>query len=486
MIVSFGEWAPDRAAVNGSISSKAENVLPINGSYAPVRSLTSIGASALPSEVKVGPRISFKDSSGVEHTFCGTATKLYKLSGTTWSDVTRVSGGDYATATDDRWIFEQFGDLVVATNGADPIQKFNLASGTNFEPLGGSPPICKRLKTIGDFLFLEGLPATPNKIKWSALNNAEIWAVGTGLSDEQTFPDGGHTTGITGDQTAYIFQEGAIRRAGFLPGSQVIFQIDKIAEGEGTNFPYSIVQTGRKIFYRSQNGFNLLSEDGPVPIGAGKVDEFISADTSPGTNLNVLSVANPQQKNVFWSYVSVAQTGSTPDRIIAFNWGEQRWSIIKQSTTSLVSALSVGETLEGLDTFGLLDTLPASLDDSLWAGGEYLFGAFNTTNELSGFTGPALEAVVETDLFQANPSGRAFVRSVEPIVDTADTMCALATKERYSDIEVWTPETGVGSTGKCPFHKEGRLHRLRVRIPSGSVWTKAVGVAIEAGSAGET
>jgi thioesterase DpgC len=74
-------------------------------------------------------------------------------------------------------------------------------------------------------------------------------------------------------------------------------------------------------------------------------------------------------------------------------------SPISESVEYLWRYISTGYTLEGLDAFGTLDALPASLDASLWAGGQISLAAFNSNHRVVTFTGTAKDAIVTTSEF---------------------------------------------------------------------------------------
>jgi hypothetical protein len=65
--------------------------------------------------------------------FAGTASKLYELSGTSWSD---VSAGSYTLGATSRWCFAQFGDTSIAATIDEVIQ--STSSGA-FAAISGAP-----------------------------------------------------------------------------------------------------------------------------------------------------------------------------------------------------------------------------------------------------------------------------------------------------------------------------------------------------------
>jgi hypothetical protein len=86
--------------------------------------------------------------------FAGTSGALYQFgSGNTWDDVS--DSGGYTLEPGQRWHFAQFDNHLIATCGlADPVQVYDLASGTAFGALDSAAPKAKYCATIAGFLML--------------------------------------------------------------------------------------------------------------------------------------------------------------------------------------------------------------------------------------------------------------------------------------------------------------------------------------------
>jgi hypothetical protein len=127
-MIPFAEWSPDSPDL-GNTATEALNVLPEAEGYRPFKALATV-TNALTARAQGGAW--FRAPDGVTtKSFAGDATKLYLLSSATWSDVSRASGGVYATPADGNWRFAQYQYLAYATNGFDVLQSFDLGSGTN-------------------------------------------------------------------------------------------------------------------------------------------------------------------------------------------------------------------------------------------------------------------------------------------------------------------------------------------------------------------
>src|SRR5688572_20349763 len=75
------------------------------------------GLSALPAAAR-GAAV-LVNTSGTRRTIVGTQTRLFELSGSTYSEVTGIT---YTGSSENRWMFAQFGDAALATNDTERIQ----------------------------------------------------------------------------------------------------------------------------------------------------------------------------------------------------------------------------------------------------------------------------------------------------------------------------------------------------------------------------
>jgi hypothetical protein len=136
-MIPFAEWRPDMPAL-GQWAREALNVVPAEESYRPLNELSGV-SSALAARAQGAAW--FRGTAGATRMFAGDAGKLYLLSGSSWNDVSRTTGGPYAPGGDNLWRFTQFGTLAIAVNGVDAPQKFDLGAATNWTALGGAPPV---------------------------------------------------------------------------------------------------------------------------------------------------------------------------------------------------------------------------------------------------------------------------------------------------------------------------------------------------------
>ncbi len=352
-LLATGDYRPDVSDYEGQATRNILNVIPRGDGYGPFPSFSAY-TSALPSACR-GAFYALK-SDGTVVTFAGTSTKLYRLNNTdfTWTDVSKGASTYSALSAAAQWQFAQTGNLVFATQANALLQVFDLSSSTAFSDALGSPPQAAYISVVGRFLVLSGLLSTPYRIQWSGLNSfnaSTSWTSGTNSSDFQDFPDGGIVRGVAGGEAGIIFQDQAIRRMSYVPGSPIIFQIDRITQDKGLYAPYSIIRAGERIFFYAGQGFHKIEPGGvPEQIGREKVDRTFLADLDKGNLQLFVGAADPRSTRVYWAYKSVSGTVGTYDKLLGYDFLLDRFFPVLSTGEYLLGISQTGLTLENLDT----------------------------------------------------------------------------------------------------------------------------------------
>jgi hypothetical protein len=383
-----------------------------------------------------------------------------------------------AVSSDSQWQFAQFGNLVFATQKNAPLQVYSLASpATGFTDCAGGPPQASYISVVGRFLVLSGLLNAPFTIQWSGLNDTTQWTSGVNSSDSQSFPDGGIVRGVAGGEFGTIFQDQAIRRMSYIPGSALIFQIERIAQDLGLFAPYSIVRAGSLIFFHSAQGFYKIAPGGlPEQIGRERVDRTFFDDLDKTELRMLIGASDPRSTRAFWAYKSTSGITTLYDKIIGYDYALDRWFTLSMTGEYLLGMSQPGITLENLDTLSSsIDALAASLD-SFAVSTQPLIAQFGSAHKMGFFSGPNLEAMLET-AEQGTDGRRIFVNGFRPVVDAPSVYGSTSYRERVSDTPTQLTEIAMNSrTGRCDMRRSTRYSRMKVRIPASTLWTYAAGV----------
>jgi len=484
-------WVNVGRIANCTISNASPGVVTMSNTFVanePVQ--FSAGAGTLPAQLIAGT------------TYYVSATSLsgssFKVSATSGGALINTSGGSgtvkctthySALNSNAQWQFAQTGNLVWATQANEPLQVFNLSSDAAFSNSLGSPPQAAYISVVGRFLVLSGLLSQSYRIQWSGLNDfnsSASWTSGTNSSDFQDFPDGGIVRGVAGGEFGTVFQDQAIRRMSYLPGSTIIFQIERISDQVGLFAPYSIVRSGSTIFFYSNVGFQKIEPGGfPEQIGREKVDRTFLLDLDSANLQLLIGASDPRSTRVYWAYKSGAGAAGTYDKIIGYDKTLGRFFPISMSGEYLVGISQTGLTLENLDSISSsLDALTLSLDAYSTAVQPEI-AQFDTTHKQGFFRGSNLEATLET-AEQGTDGQRVYVNGFRPITDATSVFGSCSFRETQQALAVSNTEVAINSrTGRCDMRKSTRYSRFKVRIPS-QTWTYCAGVEPDVSPDGET
>ena len=348
-LIPFGEYRPDVSDLDGATTRAINNVIPQGDGYGPFRALVPF-TSPLPAVCR--GYFYARDDDGSIKVFAGTVNKLYVLNNTTlqWDDASQDSSTYTALNPDANWCFAQFGNFIIAVQQNINPQVFDLTSDVEFDDLGGNPPKAAYVAVVNQFMMLSGLQINQKRIQWSGLNDVTNWTSGVNSSDYQDEPDGGSIRGVIGGEFGTILQDQMIRRMTFSPGSDVIFEIQKIAENLGALGPYAIASGGSLHFFLTPKGFYQIDNSGGlVPIGEEKVNRtfFASYDTSNPQLLQ--AVADPNTNLALFVWKSNASSQLLFDRAFAYNYVLQRWAPLSMTGEALAQLAAPGLTMEALD-----------------------------------------------------------------------------------------------------------------------------------------
>lgn len=382
-----------------------------------------------------------------------------------------------ALSSDAQWQFAPFGSLVKATQKNAVLQTYTLGSSSAFADNAGSPPQASYISVVGRFLVLSGLLSNPFRIQWSGLNDTTQWTSGVGSSDFQDFPDGGIVRGVAGGEAGIVFQDQAIRRMSYIPGSPLIFQIDRIAQDKGLFGPYSIIRAGELVFFHSAHGLYKIAPGGlPEQIGREKADRTFFDELDKTELRMLIGASDPRGTRAFWAYKSTAGITGLYDKILGYDYALDRFFKLSISGEYLLGMSQPGITLEGLDAISSsLDALGASLD-SFAVSTQPLISQFSSEHKLGFFQGSNLEATLES-AEQGTDEQRVTLCGFRPITDSATVYGRVTYRDTQAATSTPGSEVLMSSrTGRCDMMRDARYIRYKARIPAATTWSYCAGV----------
>jgi hypothetical protein len=486
-MINMGPWLPDQPDHMNPGLVICKNVIPrTDRSYGPFSDM-SVYSNALPGGVRCQGAFTGRDASGNIAIFAGNQTKLHSLgSGAlTFTDVSRTSGGAYATGTDEMWRFAQYGSMVVATNFADDVQGYLFGTSSAFSQLSSGAPKAKYVAVWKDFLVLAHVQGSPQTVRWSAIDDPTNFpvigssAAAQAQSDQQVMAgDGGHIQGVLGglgNADGVVFQERALWRVTYVQ-SPLIFTFDLVEGARGCVAPGSIVQLGGTAFYLGEDGFYAFDGANSSPIGANKIDKTFFADFDQTYASRMSSAIDPINKIVYWAYPGAGNSSGNPNRILAYNWSLDRWSIVERELEFMFRAGTFGYTADNADGLGYtVDTSPFGPDSRFWAGGRSILSAFDLSHRLNFFSGSFLAAEIETGDLDLGKGRRVFVSGLRPLCDGGTVTASVGYRDSLDAAISYTTATSAAADSFCPQRVSTRFPRAKIAIAAGGSWAHLSG-----------
>lgn len=342
------------------------------------------------------------NSVDTEYVLYSTGAKVYSFDGTTASDITRASGGDYSENEDNIFTIQSFNGLGILNQALDVPQVWDSSVGTNQLTMltnWNANWKCKYMCQFGSMLVALGMAESgtdyPHKLRIS--HPAEAGAVPaswdetdvTKLAVEYSFPDTQHgelTGGMELGNRFYVYKQGAIWVLD-LTGDLDVVSRSPVTSGVGLYVPRSLVKIpnykGEREahFFAGEDNFYIMDGNAPFPV----FEEVFSNEIKKfkdhaNFDTKSFSVVHPRKHEV-WFCVCEEGGSDFPTIAYCFNYYNGSYSIRTLSGAStIVSGVGLGYQPD--DT--LVD-LPFS-DGTYFDDGT---GFYNT--ELS----PATSAVIE-------------------------------------------------------------------------------------------
>lgn len=477
------DWQPDAADLGSRGNIQVKNAVPSADGYQPFPSLNVITTA-----IDAFPRggIEAYDASNDSHLYVGDATKLYEFNNNlTWDNVTRSSGGNYATGDGEIWNFARWENKVIATNFSDNPQEITMGA-TNFSQLT-SLFRARNVAVVGDFVvFSNTWDATdgnvPNRLRWSGIGDETTYTVSaTTLSDFRDLPTGGPIQKVVGGEVGIIVSDRSVWRMQFV-GAPTVFQTDEILPDVGAICAGGITSIGDSVFFISSQGFVELTGNGTGInyIGAGRVDRFFQNDFDADYPHKVFSISDPTANRVVWCYPGAGSTAGRPNKIIVYDRTFNKWSLIEEETEMVVRTRGIDLTLDELEAQGFtdIDTMTVSLDSPQFKVLSTQLAAFDSTFKLGFYRGSNKTAVLETGEMEFNPGYYTDLNAFTPLVDGGTVTAEVGYRKTQQSDVVYTSQLSLNSEGVFNTLLSQPYYRIRLTV-SGDDWTDAMGVQVE-------
>lgn len=482
MIIPFSDWKPDVVDFGAQGSAVITNAVPAERSFQPFPSL-AVFSDALTARPRGALEAFDKDDTA--HLYVGDETKLYELgtSDLQWDDVTRSSGGAYATGAGEVWNFVRWENKVLATNYSDNPQQITMGA-SNFSELT-SDFKARNVTVIGDFVVFSNTNDTtdgkvPNRVRWSAIGDETDYTVSSStLSDFRDLTTGGPIRTIVGGEVGIICSERSIFRMTFI-GAPVVFQIDEILPDIGTISGGAVTSLGDNVYLISDQGFIEITANGTGVnyIGAGRVDKWFRSEFDASHPDRIFSIPDPTNNRILWAFPGSGSSAGRPNKIIIYDKTFNKWALVEEELEMILRAKGFEITLDTLDSFGFnnLDEIEASLDSGLFKQTSQLAG-IDKDKKLGFFSGSSKTATIETGETQLNQNSTTNLTAFLPLVEGGSFTAQVGHRSKLTNSVTWTNDLSPTSSGRVTKRVNDNYHRFKVSL-SGD-WENAIGVMID-------
>ena len=453
---SYDEYLPDLPRTLGG----GKNAWPMAVGYRPVNAFSAI----TPALSGLLGGAAYVSSSGTSTLLAGTATDLYRYSGTAWGSIL----GSLSATT---WRFDQFGDLVIAVNGAAPV-KVDLAG--TAAPLGGSPPVSDLVATVRQQVFLAGDPSARNTLSISGYNDSEGWTAGDNQCLIVPFPTGGDIMGLCGGETGLILQKRSIKRATYT-GDVTVWQFDEIASDIGCMAKGSVAQAGQLVFFLSEQGFKVCDRNTVQAIGQEKVDRTFFSKYSRSDIDKISAAVDPRSTTVSW-----AMPGN-PGDIWHYNWTLGKWGLpIETPLTLVFSGFTANIGIDALASlYPLIDGVPYPIDAAKFRGGNPLFLVADNSGAVGALSGENMSAQFVLSPDEPQIGNRVRIRGARAVCDATVGTVTIDARARAGDPPSAVISGAIRDNGRVPLRANGRHIGITHDVPAGQQWSYAAGIDLE-------
>jgi hypothetical protein len=403
-------------------------------------------------------------------TFAGTGTDLFEISGGSWTEVTRASGGDYGLGADVRWRFAQFGNVSLAVAKSDTLQASTTGA---FADVAGAPE-AGGVEVVGQFVFLwdtnEGVFGdSPHRWWCSAKGDHTDWtpAVATECATSLITSTPGKIRSIKRFGPHVVIYKLRSIHFGIYAGQPSIWNFDReISSEAGALSHEAVVDVGtpeepRHIFMGFDD-FYEFNGGRPTPLGQGWVKETVFNELNKSFMERAIALLDRAKSLVYFFYPSGAS--NNPDKCVVYNYKTKRWGRADRTIEHAFEYSSVGISYDDLGSlYSTYNDLPnVAYDSTIWTSGAPLPAVFDSSHVLKTLDGSSstsgfrlgdfgddekyMTVLGVTPQFTVSPSSASLTNYYRQ-VNLGDTLTTGAT-------------TALSSRKKFDFKRSARWHVL--------------------------
>lgn len=457
-------FSPDLPRTTPQVMTACEHVVPGEAGMEGAQSPSDVGLDAVAAAVVGAASLTKLD--GTVRTFVGTATKLYELSSTSWTDRS-AGGGSYATTTN--WQFTQFGDTTLAVSTAVALQ--STSSGA-FAAVSGAPKAKVLFSVItsgGGFVLAANTDTSVDQWACSGVNDHTTWtpSVATQANSGRLLgnDNGAITAGIELGDAALLFKKRTLFVGRYVGGSET-FAFSEVPGGAGCVGPDARCTIDVGVFFVGPDQFWIFDGARPLPIGTDVIRKWFFANSAGAHLAKTICVFERHRNRVRIFYASSASTGSL-DAQLVYHLGTQQWGRDNLSVEYAFLYTPPDITMDNVT--GTMDNVAESMDSDYWRPSERYVTILDTSHTVKTLSGASVSANFMTEDF-GGKFQESYLRSYRMGFQRNPTTALIVP---YTLAESGGTATGGnpiaadasdGTINKFDLHQSARFHRLQIYL----------------------
>jgi len=450
-------FAPDTDPTTPGVIVQCANLIPSEGGMKGAPSPVNIGADVLAMPC-VGAAAT-SDLSGNRRLIVGTSSKLYELSGFSWSDISR--GGNYSLGADDRWSYIQFANATLAANPSNVIQRSTSGA---FANIAGSPQ-AKMIEAAQGFALAFNTTTSSDEWYCSEYLNESGWTLNVTTQCVK-----GRLIGGSGPITAARrFGEDVIAyKAGTLfvgryVGAPEVWRWTQASNDVGCIGQDAVVDTSIGHVFMGKDNVYLWDGTTPRPLATGSIRRWLFADMNQTYRYKTILLWD-RPNHLVWIYYPSAGGGGVIDHCAVYHVLEQKWGLAHSTIQAAVTYTSPTFTYDsGTSLIPTYDTGKGIPYDSLfWLSGTSNPSVFTSLSQLSTLSGGCTSASFTTGDMGDDEGYKACLNFRVRYTEAPTTSTATGYVKDASGDVVQGGEPSVMFDGRHNMRQNARWHRFKV------------------------
>ena len=283
----------------------------------------------------------------------GSATKLYEAASSSWTDRTRVVGGDYTLTAGYRWSFAQFGNVTLASQKGDVLQQSSSGAFANV-----TAPKATIVETVGQFALLFDTTEvtygdSPDRWWCSAFGDYADWvpSVATQCATGRLIASAGPIRAAKRFGEQIVVYKGRGMFLGTYQGAPEVWKFDEIPAAVGALSQEAVADISTEAYPRhifmGIDDFYSFDGSRPTPIGVGWVKTQVFGELSFANSRLVCTGHDVANSRVYFHY----PTDTSLNKCVVYNYKTKQWGRDDRAIQIAVQYIAPGLTYNDFGTY---------------------------------------------------------------------------------------------------------------------------------------